>query len=148
MSKRIFVDTNVLVYATIDAASLHGLARDTLDQAWEDGHDLVISHQVIREYIANTTRPQTYQPPLPRGAVLKQVESFQKAFTVLPDSDEVLRHLIDLVRQIEVGGKQVHDTNIVATMLAFGIDGLLTHNVSDFQRYSGQISIIPLEQQP
>ena len=32
-------------------------------------------------------------------------------------------------------GKQVHDANIVATMLAHGVGRLLTFNVADFQRF-------------
>ncbi len=35
----------------------------------------------------------------------------------------------------------IHDANIVATCLAFKIPRLLTHNVSDFQRYRHLLSI-------
>lgn len=53
--------------------------------------------------------------------------------------------LLGLMEQISVGGKQVHDANIVATMLAHGVPNLLTHNTADFMRYSGLITILPLE---
>jgi hypothetical protein len=43
-----------------------------------------------------------------------------------------------------VGGKQVHNANIVATMLAHGIPRLFTHNVADFNRFSTLIEILPL----
>ena len=36
-------------------------------------------------------------------------------------------------------------TDIVATMLAYGIFSILTHNTSDFQRFAGYITIIPLQ---
>lgn len=39
---------------------------------------------------------------------------------------------------------QVHDANIVATMLAYGIPRLLTHNVDDFKRFAHLIAVLPL----
>jgi len=141
---RIFVDTNILTRATIDAVPLHTEARALLDKLWDEGVELFISHQVIREYIANATRPQTYSPPLPIEAVLEQVEDFRKTFHVLSDSPLVLSKLVDLVREVPVGGKQVHDANIVATMLANDIDSLFTHNAKDFRRFQAHIRVIPL----
>lgn len=41
-------------------------------------------------------------------------------------------------------GKQIHDANIVATMLVNGVDTLLTMNVADLQRYQGRITLVPL----
>ena len=52
--------------------------------------------------------------------------------------------LLQLLNTIQIGGKQVHDANIVATMQTHGIGQLLTHNVSDFARYSHLITVIPL----
>ncbi len=39
---------------------------------------------------------------------------------------------------------QVHDANIVATMLAQGIQKLLTHNVADCKRFAAHITVMPL----
>ena len=41
----------------------------------------------------------------------------------------------------QIGGKQVHDANIVATMLAYGIPCLLAHNTKDFELFNGIIKI-------
>lgn len=144
-AERIFVDTNILTRATFDVIPLHGEARLVLDQLWNEGAELFISHQVIREYIANATRPQSYSPALPASAVLEQVANFRNVFQVLPDSPAVLSALLDLVDNVAVGGKQIHDANIVATMLANNIGTLLTHNVKDFQRFQNYILVMPLE---
>ena len=40
------------------------------------------------------------------------------------------------------GGKQIHDANIVATMLAHGVKAILTHNRKDFIRFEEFITII------
>ncbi len=39
---------------------------------------------------------------------------------------------------------QVHDTNIVATMLTFGISRILTNNLNDFAPFAQHITIMPL----
>jgi predicted nucleic acid-binding protein len=41
----------------------------------------------------------------------------------------------------QIGGKQVHDANIVATMQAYGIPALLPHNTKDFERLGEVIRI-------
>jgi predicted nucleic acid-binding protein len=99
---------------------------------------------VIREFVANTTRPQSYTPALPILIVLEQIADFHKTFHILPDSTPVLSKLLELVHKVTVGGKQIHDANIVATMLAYGIEELLTHNVADFELYHPFIRILPL----
>ena len=41
-----------------------------------------------------------------------------------------------------MGGKQVHDANIVATMLANGVTPLLTFNAADFRRFGSRIELV------
>lgn len=64
----------------------------------------------------------------------------------MADSPGVAVNLVALVRRYDVIGKQVHDTNIVATMLTHGVSRLLTHNVADFVRFNQEITIIPMVQ--
>ena len=56
----------------------------------------------------------------------------------------VTQQWIALLKQFPTGGKQVHDANIVATMLVNDIGVLLTNNVADLKRYDSLITIIPL----
>ena len=49
------------------------------------------------------------------------------------------------MEEIPSGGKQVHDANIVATMLIYGIPQILTHNTADFARFSELITVLPLQ---
>ena len=56
----------------------------------------------------------------------------------------VTSQLLNLLSRVSLGSKQVHGAKIVATMLAYGIPRLLTHNTADFARFSGPISIVPL----
>ena len=65
-----------------------------------------------------------------------------RAFDVLEDGPAVTEILISLCREIPVGGKQIHDANIVATMLAHGERRLFTFNTGDFRRYSNRIELV------
>jgi len=55
-----------------------------------------------------------------------------------------LDRLLDLLAAGRSAGRQVHDANIAATMLEFGIRRLLTFNASDFQGFAGLIELLPL----
>lgn len=136
----LFVDTNVLVYANVTESPLHEQALGAIQAARKDGQTLWISRQVLREYLVTLTRPQVFAA-LPRKIVLDQVEQFIKQFDVAEDTAAVTEHLIELLADFKLGGKQVHDANIVATMKAYGITALLTHNVKDFERFGEIIKI-------
>jgi predicted nucleic acid-binding protein len=61
---------------------------------------------------------------------------------VLEENVGVPQQLISLTEQHQVRGKQVHDCNIVATMLEHGVQRLATRNASDFKRYAGLVTIV------
>jgi len=138
--KPLFVDTNVLVYANIIETPFHEQALAAINKALKAGRTIWISRQVIREYLVTMTRPQTFEN-LPKTIVLEQIDLFTKRFEVADDTPTVTRQLVKLLGEFKIGGKQVHDANIVATMLAYSIPCLLTHNIRDFQRFEEIIKI-------
>lgn len=137
-----FVDTNVLVNARFIEAPVHEAARVSLESAIEKPERLRISRQVLREYLAVVTRPQAWPVAISRGDALEDVNRFAASFEVLEDGPAVTDWLVALCRQIDVGGKQIHDANIVATMLAYGERRLLTFNAADFRRYADHIELV------
>ncbi|WP_211175840.1 VapC toxin family PIN domain ribonuclease [Brasilonema sp. UFV-L1] len=106
-----------------------------------------ISRQVLREYLATLTRPQKFTALLPITIVIQDIRYFQSRFQVAEDGSQVTERLLTLMEEISSGGKQVHDANIVATMLVYGIPQLLTHNTGDFARFSELITVLPLLQE-
>ena len=50
--------------------------------------------------------------------------------------------LIELCREVSVGGRQIHDANIVATMIAYGESRLLTFNTAYFRHYGDRIELV------
>jgi predicted nucleic acid-binding protein len=143
--RRIFVDTNVLVYASVVEAPLHQSALDNLLQRERLGEELLISRQVLREYLATLSRPQQDTLPPPMATLTAQARAFEGRFRIAEDGPAVTEQLLTLLEQIPVGGRQIHDANIVATMLANNVRQLLTHNVADFQRFAAFITVLPLQ---
>lgn len=113
-----------------------------LDRAAEEFDPLRISRQIMREYLAVVTRPQSWADAMPMEAALDDIEWLRETFDVLEDGPQVTETLIALCRDVPVGGRQVHDANIVATMLAHGERRLLTFNTADFRRYGDRIALV------
>ncbi|GAX36758.1 type II toxin-antitoxin system VapC family toxin [Nodularia sp. NIES-3585] len=142
----VFLDTNILVYASQIQSPFHIAAISAMQSLYDVGVDLWISRQILREYLATLTRTQQFTNPLPIATVIEDVVYFQTRFRVAEDSSLVTDRLLNLIEQIPSGGKQVHDANIVATMLAYNIPQLLTHNTSDFARFANLITVLPLQE--
>ncbi len=137
-----FVDTNVFVQARFAAAPAHAAARAALDRAARTGGTLRISRQVMREYLAAVTRPRPWSAPMPAAQALAGLSWMAAAFEVLEDGPRVTAGLAALCREIPAGGKQIHDANIVATMLAHDERRLLTFNTPNFRRFARHIETI------
>ena len=101
-----------------------------------------ISRQVVREYLVTVTRPQTWPVAFTREEALDDAEWLLANFDVLEDGPHVTGTLIALCRDVTVRGRQIHDANIVATMLAHGERRLLTFNSRDFRRYGNRIELV------
>ena len=140
-----FCDTNVLVRSRFKAAPHHDLARRRMIRAGEGNETLRISRQVLREYLAVVTRPQTWSGAVPMDIALGHVAQLEAGFDIPEDGPFVTDTLATLCRDVPVAGKQVHDANIVATMLAHGERRLMTFNVGDFRRYGERIELVDVE---
>ena len=90
------------------------------------------------------TRPQSWATPLSIGDALDDAEHLAAMFTILEDGPLVTERFVALCREVPVGGRQIHDANIVATMLAHDERRLLTLNTSHFRRYSDRIELAPV----
>lgn len=137
----LFVDTNVLVYANQLRSPRHAVADGLLRQAGAEGAELWISGQVIREYLAAVTRPQAGIEATPMSMAIERARFFVQRFQLAEDGPRVRAQLLNLLATYAIAGKQVHDANMVATMLANGITRLLTFNVADFTRFADIITI-------
>ena len=138
----VFVDTNVLIYASRTNAPLHRSAMTALSRLHLEKSALWLSQQVLREYLAASTRPQSTGPSLAMAAAVADVQQFRNRFNIAEDSPEVLDRLLLLLTAHRVSGKQVHDANLVATMLVSGVRRLVTYNSGDFHRFGKFIELV------
>ncbi len=143
---RIFVDTNILFYANnpADAFGLQAIVR--INELAEADNSLIISTQIIREYTAVTLRnAQFHKLPIEAAikTVLNNVAIFRRDFTVVGEKIDTLDNWLGLLPQITTS-KDVFDFNIAATLQSEKIDHILTHNTSDFKKFSSWLTVLPL----
>ena len=142
--KAIWIDTNILVYANLALSPFHHAAVTRLQTFDRQGCELWLSRQSLREYLSALTKTNSLTAPIPISSLAKDVRDFSARFLIGEDGAQVTDYLLDLLTRFPTGGKQVHDANIVASMLRYSVNHLLTHNVEDFKRFSSVVTILPL----
>lgn len=141
----VFLDTNILIRANVAEAPYHSECLTAIKKLRAENRALWLSRQVLREYMVVLTRPQGFVNPHPAQVVAQRVRYFLSHFFTAEDSAQVMQSLLNLVETIPMGGKQIHDANIAASMLTYGVTHLLTLNTADFSRFSSHITILSLE---
>lgn len=140
----VFVDTNILIYSSFPGTPFYGAARARLSGLESNGMLFWTSRQVLREFLASTTRHGAVVPPPTLDALIQAVRQFEAEFEIADEDAAVTAVLLDLLKSRKVQGKQIHDANIVATMRRYGVPSLLTHNTADFTKYVPEINLLPL----
>jgi predicted nucleic acid-binding protein len=145
LPSRAMLDTNVFVSATDRGRAEHRQAMLILNNWATRGTTLYASGQIVREYLAVVTRPVDRNGlGLKHADALANVRALRTRTSLLAEDANVTDHLLDMLGKIPCSGKQVHDANVVSTMLVHGIDSLITLNVADFSRFEELITLIPL----
>ena len=142
---RVMLDTNVLLAATDEGRAEHRDALRVVND-WAAGHtDLCTSGQILREYLAVATRPADKNGlGLNVPDALGNVRAIRGRTTLLAENSKVADRLLGLLADVECRGSQVHDANLVATMLVHGVGAVVTMNLRDFARFQGHVSLIQL----
>jgi len=136
---RVLLDTNVLVAATDETRSGHVRARELLA---DDERELIVTTQVVREYLVMATRPQAANGlGLSGQAAAANLDDLLLGVEVFPDSGVAASVLMGFVHRDVALGKQVHDANLVAQALHHGLDVIVTDNVRYYRRFADLIAI-------
>lgn len=143
--KKLLIDTNILVYANTPSSPFCLTARNKLIELAPSYQSFWIARQSIREYLVVMTNLMKMAGQIDHQSLLTDVHHFFQAFEITDETELVTNHLLELVNQTGLVGKKIHDANLVANMLSFGIDAILTNNVVDFSPFSHLISIEPLQ---
>lgn len=142
---KLFVDTNILIYANTISSPFCEVSRNKLKVALQTYDSVWISQQVIREYLVVISRLMQSAGKIDYEGLARDVLSFQKSLRMIEEKDQIISRLLPLIEQTTTAGRQIHDANIVASMLSNDIQVILTNNVSDFKRFEPWIDIEPLQ---
>ncbi len=129
MSGKVFVDTNVLVYAhDAGAGPKHDRAKQLVEDLWERRTG-VISTQVLQELYVNIRRKATR--PITRDEAKRLVADYLRWEVAYIDGDAILA-AIDLEERYQMS---FWDALIVQAALASGAETLASEDLSHGQVY-------------
>lgn len=143
MSK-VFVDTNVFIYAILEDSPFRELARHEMSKLEEAGSELWISEQVIRESICVLTKKQITTPLPSCEVAVRDVKALAQYMNVCSNRVQEREYFFDLVQRYQLRGAKVYDAGIVASMKTSEIPLLLTNNAKDFETMLDRESILRL----
>lgn len=131
------LDTGILLRLVDKKDSLHALVEQAVDILIARQEDLVITTQNIAELWNVATRPMVNN-----GLALSPIEvaklyedTIEPICAILVETKFLPAVLRRLLTQYNAIGKHVHDARLVAMMLAWQVENLLTLNERDFRRY-------------
>ena len=133
----VFLDTNILVYATNEDSPYHSTAKRIIDQANNGIFQAVISPQVLSELYSTITSPKRVKYPLSPEDAYDAVKRFlecEAIFKIYP-KEMTLNRALQLAKENNIKAQDFFDVLIVATMLDNGINTIYTANEDDFKRY-------------
>jgi predicted nucleic acid-binding protein len=128
---RVFVDTNVLVYAyDLDAGPKHQIALDIMRDLWRSGLG-VLSTQTLQEFFVTVTR----KIPLPiEVPVAKEIIKRLSKWDVVTHDREIVLEAIELHQRFKLS---FWDSLIVASAIAGSAGTILSEDFSDDQTIMG-----------
>ena len=129
------IDTSILVRVADEDDELRQEALSALLELHRRGEVVNITPQVLIEFRSVATRPRDVN-----GLGLKAQEAafkasqFENEFTLLVETPGIFSAWKELVQDLGIVGKQVHDARLVSVCHAHGITHLLTFNARHFAR--------------
>jgi predicted nucleic acid-binding protein len=140
MSAKVFVDTNILVYAHDRGAGKKNLrAQDLLTQLWEENRG-VLSTQVLQEFCVNVRRK--FQQPMKPEEVREAILVYRK-WRIVANSAESLLRALEIEKRFQLS---FWDAMIVQAAGTAGCEVLYSEDLSDGQEYDGVLVVNPFEQ--
>ena len=137
-------DTNLLLRLADPASAQHPIATDALARLVGQGDEVYLTPQNFIEFWAVATRPVNANGfDWSSERTTKEVTELQERFPLLPDSPEIFSRWLELVKQLPVHGKRVHDARLVAVLQAHGVEHLVTFNRGDFGVFSSVSLVDP-----
>ncbi len=136
MSDRIFVDTNILVYSISNDQTKRTIADSLLLK-----HDIVVSPQVINEFVAVTLRKKI----LPAQQVIAYATQFMQVFEVTSTSRHTIASALEVMTRYQFS---YWDSLIVAAAVESLCPWLYTEDLQDGQKIENSLLVYNPFQRP
>lgn len=140
-AESVFLDTSLLVAASVEEHPSYEASIAFIAKLETTELSLCISPQICREFLSVLTRKPVSGRAFTVKEALSALNEWRAICAVLEENSAVVATWEQLVSKHEVRGKQVHDCNVVATMLEHRVRRLGTRNPSDFERYEDLITV-------
>jgi predicted nucleic acid-binding protein len=134
------LDTGILLRLVDGSDPKHSVVRQAVDGLVARRGDLCITSQNLAEYWNVATRPIANNGlDLPPASALNLYEqTIQPICSFVVELDEFPAEYKRLLLKYSVVGKQVHDARLVAMMLTWRIENILTLNERNFRRFEAE----------
>jgi predicted nucleic acid-binding protein len=130
MSDRIFADTNILVYSVSDDLRKRAIAENLLIR-----EDIVISPQVISEFVAVTLRKHI----LERAKVIEYAQKFLRVFPVTVMTADTVSTALQIMGKY---GFSYWDSLILAAALESRSQAVYSEDLQAGQVIEGRLTVI------
>jgi len=128
----VIIDTNILLYLYIDNEEAKKAAIAKIKWLKGAGHELVVSEQIIREFIVALTNIQKITKKVDFNKLKEGLQFILHNFSIVWPSFTSVITLEELVIKYSMQGKKIHDANIIAVAKTNNISKILTNNAADF----------------
>jgi len=127
-------DTNVLLRLADDRSPEHSVAESAVEHLLASNMSLFISAQVLVEFWAVATRPDSANGlGWSTATAAEAIRALRDQFPLLAETPDVLDRWFELVDRCQVAGKRSHDARLAALVVAHRIQQLLRR--SCWQRF-------------
>ena len=127
--------TNILLRASDRSSSRYNLAVNSVASLIAQGHECIITSQVLIEFWVVATRPiEVNGLGWSIERIEKKIEQLINQFTLVEETEAILICWLELVTKYQIKGKRTHDARLMAVAIANEIDYILTFNPKDFTK--------------
>jgi hypothetical protein len=139
------LDTSILVELADRQHAAHAQATNLLNAEIQNSRTLLLTPQVIAEFLHVITDPRRFQNPMSMPGALNWIESLiqQPGVRLLMPSQQSVAQTIRWMKQFGLGRKRILDTSLAASFYATGCTRILTSNPNDFSVFQVFDPVVP-----
>ena len=139
------LDCNILVQLAMEDLVAYSATHRKVNSEIALGNQLILTPQVVNEFLHVVTDPRRFAPPLTMADALDWIEEFRGNSTVdlVETTPASLEQSLRWMREFNLGRKRVLDTHLAAILYVHGIRRLLTSNPGDFAIFRGLEIVTP-----